>query len=124
MNPVAKEKWVTALRSGDYKQTTGKLKHESKEDGFSYCCLGVLCEVAVEEGIISESSAVDEGLDYFDEVDHQFAGVSSFLPDTVAKWADINEFATIFSLDIDLVRMNDSEKFNFQEIANTIENHF
>ena len=30
--------WVEALRSGDYKQTTGVLY-----DGKGYCCLGVLC---------------------------------------------------------------------------------
>lgn len=34
--------WLEALRSGKYKQTTGKLKSRNG----AYCCLGVLCEVA------------------------------------------------------------------------------
>jgi hypothetical protein len=41
MNKKLKQKWITALKSGVYKQTTGKLK-----DNTGYCCLGVLCEVA------------------------------------------------------------------------------
>jgi hypothetical protein len=34
------EKWIAALRSGEYEQTFGKLF-----DGTGYCCLGVLCKV-------------------------------------------------------------------------------
>lgn len=45
MNKELKQKWVAALRSGEYKQGKGKLLyHENGET--SYCCLGVLCEVA------------------------------------------------------------------------------
>jgi hypothetical protein len=40
MNTEIKEKWVVALRSGDYKQGKGRLR----QDG-NYCCLGVLCDV-------------------------------------------------------------------------------
>lgn len=39
MNDFAK-KWVAALRSGKYKQGTGKLN----KDG-NYCCLGVACQL-------------------------------------------------------------------------------
>ncbi len=35
------QKWVAALRSGKYNQTTGRLKDE-----IGYCCLGVLCEIS------------------------------------------------------------------------------
>lgn len=41
MDADLKAKWVAALRSGEYQQTTGALR---KEGG--YCCLGVLCDVA------------------------------------------------------------------------------
>jgi hypothetical protein len=37
MNQVIKEKWVAALRSGEYKQTKGYLRNKK-----GYCCLGVL----------------------------------------------------------------------------------
>lgn len=40
LNPDFKEKWLTALESGQYQQTTGVL-----HDGQSYCCLGVACAV-------------------------------------------------------------------------------
>lgn len=33
-------KWIRALRSGEYAQTTHRL-----QDEYGYCCLGVACEV-------------------------------------------------------------------------------
>ena len=44
MNPQVKEKWVNALRSGEYSQCDGKLR---SADGF--CCLGVLCDLYSQE---------------------------------------------------------------------------
>lgn len=38
-----KDEWVKALRSGKYKQGRGKL-YQKLDD--SFCCLGVLCDVA------------------------------------------------------------------------------
>lgn len=38
MDKKLKAKWVKALRSGRYDQTTGSL-----HDDVGYCCLGVLC---------------------------------------------------------------------------------
>lgn len=43
MNKELKAKWVAALRSGEFKQTTGT---HFKEEENAYCCLGVLCVVA------------------------------------------------------------------------------
>jgi len=40
MHKGIKKKWLKALRSGDYKQTQGRLKNHER-----YCCLGVLCDV-------------------------------------------------------------------------------
>ena len=41
-------KWVAALRSGEYTQTTGTLRREGS-GGFGgpagFCCLGVLCDI-------------------------------------------------------------------------------
>ena len=42
MNKELKEKWITALRSGEYKQ--GQTLLHSDEDN-SYCCLGVLGKI-------------------------------------------------------------------------------
>jgi len=40
MIPEIKEKWINALRSGEYEQIRGALR---REEGF--CCLGVLCDI-------------------------------------------------------------------------------
>jgi len=42
MNPEIKTKWVTALRSGEYKQTKGKLREYGRK---RFCCLGVLADI-------------------------------------------------------------------------------
>lgn len=44
------KKWVKALRSGKYKQTTGTLREEdydcvTQETELRYCCLGVLADI-------------------------------------------------------------------------------
>lgn len=40
MNPEWKAKWVAALRSGNYQQGSGDLRHDDR-----FCCLGVLCDL-------------------------------------------------------------------------------
>lgn len=45
MNEDLKQRWITALRSGEYEQATGTLKNIT-EDGVGYCCLGVLAEIS------------------------------------------------------------------------------
>ena len=41
MNPEIKDRWVAALRSGEYKQGTGRLRRVND----TFCCLGVLCDL-------------------------------------------------------------------------------
>lgn len=41
MNPEIKQKWIEALRSGKYAQTTKVLKTFDNR----FCCLGVLCDI-------------------------------------------------------------------------------
>lgn len=40
------QKWINALKSGEYEQCDGSL-----EDSNGYCCLGVACKVAEENNI-------------------------------------------------------------------------
>ena len=40
------KRWVSALRSGEFKQGKGALEAKGK-----HCCLGVLCELALVEGV-------------------------------------------------------------------------
>ena len=54
MNPEWKEKWITALRSGDYKQAKGKLCKVNRGNK-SFCCLGVLCDIVDPESWVLSS---------------------------------------------------------------------
>ncbi len=47
MNKRIKKLWLKALRSGKFKQTKGRLRYKT-EDGYAYCCLGVLEQVRCE----------------------------------------------------------------------------
>ena len=52
MKQEVKDEWVTALRSGDYKQGEGMLRQVLDDNTEAYCCLGVLCEIAVKHQVI------------------------------------------------------------------------
>jgi len=46
------QKWVDALRSGKYIQGRNQLAYVTSETGENrYCCLGVACELAIENGV-------------------------------------------------------------------------
>lgn len=42
MNKTLKNKWLKALRSGEYAQGVGRLRTNKDE----FCCLGVLCDIS------------------------------------------------------------------------------
>lgn len=44
-----RDKWITALRSGEFTQGQAALRSRDAE----YCCLGVACELASRDGVIS-----------------------------------------------------------------------
>jgi hypothetical protein len=86
-----KAQWVAALRSGEYKQGKWRLRLDASPatgkpwaDGKPrYCCLGVLCELAVAAGIIERAP-----VGYWASSDH-LAKISSVLPLAVAEWAGL-----------------------------------
>lgn len=47
LNPEVKQKWIDALRSGEYAQETCELRQPttSGPKDTAYCCLGVLCAI-------------------------------------------------------------------------------
>lgn len=51
LKPDIKAAWVEALRSGKYQQGKNYLNSEGR-----YCCLGVLCELAVEAGVTGRNA--------------------------------------------------------------------
>lgn len=45
IDPEFKNKWVAALKSGKHKQTRGILRDKLSNGTYSYCCLGLACEI-------------------------------------------------------------------------------
>lgn len=99
MNPEIKALWLERLESGKEKQGHGALKKvyptkNGKVRKVRHCCLGVLCEIGVEQGIISQTEIDLLGLDLDDYDDDDgivvpFDSSDSFLPNAVADWAGI-----------------------------------
>lgn len=84
MNPEIKARWTAALRSGEYPQAKAFLRIP---EGF--CCLGVLCDLAVKHGIITQQSPdvhsfADRFWEYGDE------GNELDLPQAVVEWAGLD----------------------------------
>lgn len=93
--------WVEALNSGEYKQTKGLLR---KKD--SFCCLGVLCELAVAAKV----------------TDKDYEGETIVLPDSVVKWASMRYKNASFGDETSLAQINDAGK-KFKTIAKIIESN-
>lgn len=106
MNQVVKAAWVKALRSGEYLQTTGRLRRE-QEGKPHYCCLGVLCDIS---GLGQWTP--NRGNGYTTTELEDFAT----LPHRVQEWAEL-------SPDVrgELVGMNDASQETFNTIADFIE---
>lgn len=118
MNPEIKAAWVAALRSGDYKQGGTVLRRRDR-----YCCLGVLCDLAVKAGVIPEptpSFTMDLVYEYGAEKDPRF------LPRAVCDWAALDgcwiQRNPIVG-DYTATQLNDAQRLNFGEIAELIEEH-
>ena len=118
MNPEVKAKWLDALRGGTYQQGVGKLR-----DYDEYCCLGVLCDIAVEEGAVPGARWTSEGEMAFIDA-HGEADFSDDLPPRpVVDWAglgDGNPSVWVDDLSQTLAELNDTGS-SFEEIADLIE---
>lgn len=80
------QQWTAALRSGEYQQGTGALRRNDE----TYCCLGVLCALAAEEGIVSFDGPLgdDDKYSVFTPVSN--IRNSAYLPRAVKEWAGMN----------------------------------
>lgn len=99
------KKWVAALRSGEFTQIQGALENPSGN-----CCLGVLCNLALVEGICDYKCGL-------------FDGESAVLPKSVQKWSGITSASAIFGAN-SLTHQNDSADKSFLQIANIIEKNY
>jgi len=119
MDPKVKEKWIKALRSGEYEQGTHALK--TKEgDKVTYCCLGVLCEIYREENGKRWGKPTNQYPTFMKEM--------SVLPKKVMEWAGLDtptgEITYKNGKFTALINLNDEEGKSFKQIANVIEKYF
>lgn len=123
MDTDIKARWVSALRSGDYKQGKGLLRKDDK-----FCCLGVLCELAVAAGAVSfEVNADPDDDDQYDGATHIYGGSESvhYLPNEVVTWAGLETFNPVVpggDSGQQLAGLNDQGR-SFSKIADLIEEH-
>lgn len=103
MNPEWKARWMNALRSGEYKQSTGHLRND-----YGFCCLGVLCDIFDNQRWIRDNS---QGV-Y--EYQGSISGLSADIKHEVGLW---------YEPEGKLIDLNDLERRSFHEIAKWIEEH-
>lgn len=130
MTPQEVQKqWIERLRSGRIPQTRAVLGYPNGRR----CCLGVLCDIAVEQGVIPlpmldeyGSRVNSDGIPYATRLRYGTKVDNSVtrLPEAVRRWAGVwNESgATTATYDKSLVKMND-EGASFTDIANELEKH-
>jgi hypothetical protein len=138
MNPEIKQLWLDALRSGKYEQ--GKLMLKPTES--SYCCLGVLCEIAQERnigeyipseehrGFTFKHKDSDDCYDYYYEdselpyIVKQWAGLDNENPKVTMNERNIKEgYKGIIQSEkvLTLAELNDNFGYTFTDLANIIE---
>lgn len=99
LTPEIKQKWLDALRSGEFKQGFGKLKGRNFKDEIVYCCLGVL-------GCVTDFKSSCVGVLTSGEKERPDDLIYEFLPRETQA---------------DLYEMNDNKMLDFNKIANYIE---
>lgn len=105
MNKEVKAKWLSALRSGEYKQATHFL-YDNQKDG--YCCIGVLCDLSPD----------------WDWASPDVDNCTGIVPDRVAGWAGMEDeycHLTYRGKKRDASGLNDDVGLTFAQIAYLIE---
>lgn len=152
MNPDVKEKWLNLLRSEEYEQGNGQLGYDPPDGTPARrCCLGVLCEVAVREGVIEKTvirGDVIYGVNLATGSSDDTAGsvpsenwesAKFYLPKAVREWAGLDHYSPTIprpddvdeglatdhtAAQVNLATLNDTVRgYGFPEIADQVEQH-
>lgn len=134
--------WIERLRSGDYPQGRDLLaQYVGDTDEMTFCCLGVLCEIAEEEGVVV--SLVFEGIDcrrkrYLGPGESENGACGATLPECVEAWAGLGLGDQLIPLPgaeggkIALAELNDrgiidrdgrANPWTFDQIADVVDRH-
>lgn len=99
--------WVAELRSSKHKQARGLLR-ATVDKGYSYCCLGLACELTRRDG----GAAWDRSGSSF-----EMHGTSTALPTKIRLYLGMSPKQHDF-----LIACNDDKLMSFKQIADVIEN--
>jgi hypothetical protein len=117
MDPEVRARWTAALRSETYLQGRGNLREFD-----TFCCLGVLCDLAVSDGVVAME--VDENGCW------SYEGRGDYLPLPVKEWAGIPGDGEDPQVAVDmgegvegvgLASLNDDYRWTFAQIADAID---
>lgn len=138
------DKWLAALRSGEYMQGLSQLKYKTYADGYQHCCLGVLCEVLEFTQINGNNGTtficgdgeevVEELPLYLTSAFGTYTNSSGRLPklefwndEQRLKFQDVRKFSEDdyhHTATSSLATLNDSGEFDFKRISEIIEAFF
>lgn len=108
------ERWIDKLENGNIPQHRGYLA--TKEGG--RCCLGILCDIAVEDGVINKNTSGDL-------IRYGREDTAVMLPDEVMEWSGIKSSTGMFGQQNkfkSLSFLNDTGH-SFYSIAQIIKKH-
>ncbi len=112
MKPEIKTWWCEALTSGKYTQGKDKLRKEQTDGGVTFCCLGVLTDLYLQEkGQTWEEAGFQDW---------------NYLPGDVIKWAEMEDSSGDYRKEGKascLAHDNDGGQ-SFKEITETIKTSF
>jgi hypothetical protein len=122
MNKEVAEKWVAALRSGEYTQAREQLrKNNNNNDQLNYCCLGVLCDLAVKEDVTKWKDTEKDNY----RPDNFLRNTDVVPNSSVQIWAEMkNVNGTYEPEKPNLWQLNDDHGKTFLEIADIIEQNY
>jgi hypothetical protein len=131
--PEPKRLWLEALRSGRFQQGHTMLAVD-RGDGMQFCCLGVLCEVAIEAGLDLPRTERAPAFGV-EKRSLAYGGCTVMPPEEVWEWAygtGVGVGSVVITeqdeenqcerlVDKELAYLNDDEGWTFEQIANAIE---
>ena len=105
MNKDIQARWTARLREHPELQGKGYLRKGDKR-----CCLGVLCDLAAEDGVITAEQD-PSGVWHYD-------GASGLLPPSVQQWAGLSGRSPVFDPAGYAVTLNEDGQQGYYSLAN------
>jgi hypothetical protein len=144
MNPEPKRLWVEALRSGTFVQARNDFTDNGLEGKSTHCCLAVLTDIAVQQGVPGVRKVQTDGHDDYEYAVESGSGERLLtgaevaaaeardalmwyshdgdLPPQVVEWAGLTSSNPAIG-EASAIERNDGRRESFAMIATAIEEH-